>query len=161
MPSPLNMKGEEDSAEVTAMKLHHITRDHEAETIAEATSPDQPKPAGEWTADRIRTFIPDGEAWCIGALADAINASITAAFMAGASKLKFEAEDELDQIGDLKKQLAAEREKVKTLVDALKVASEDLVCPSPNDTHYCPNCDNSLYNAKAKIDAALAKSEKK
>ncbi len=45
----------------------------------------------------------------------------------------------------------------KPLVDALKEASEDLTCSSANETHYCPNCDNSLYNAKAKIDAALEK----
>ena len=40
---------------------------------------DQPKPmTGEWTADRIRTFIPQGEAWCLGALADAVNAALAA-----------------------------------------------------------------------------------
>lgn len=65
----------------------------------------QPKPTGEWTADYVADrFTIDASS--AGHIAGAHNTALAAAFRAGASKLKFEAEDELDQIGQLQQQLA-------------------------------------------------------
>lgn len=42
----------------------------------------------------------------------------------------------------------------KQLLEVLKKASQDLTCRQ-NGTHYCPNCDNSLFDVKTYIDEAI------
>jgi uncharacterized Zn finger protein (UPF0148 family) len=44
------------------------------------------------------------------------------------------------------------------LEEVIKQAACDLTCRE-DDTHFCPICDNSLYNAKVRIDAALARED--
>jgi hypothetical protein len=97
--------GIEDSIEETAMKMHHITRDHEAETIAEATPPTT---AGEeWTIDTIRKHLAehiadDAEHGLVN-LVDAINASLAAE----RATYVHQREDWIKEIQQLQQQLAA------------------------------------------------------
>jgi hypothetical protein len=44
---------------------------------------------------------------------------------------------------------------VSELEEALRRADEAMTCRRDDDAHYCPNCDNSLYEARDKIRAAL------
>jgi hypothetical protein len=44
---------------------------------------------------------------------------------------------------------------VSALEEALRQADEAMTCRRDDDAHYCPNCDNSLYEARGKIRAAL------
>jgi hypothetical protein len=46
----------------------------------------------------------------------------------------------------------------RRLEEVIKQAACDLTCRE-NDTHFCPICDNSLYNAKVRIDAAIARND--
>lgn len=40
----------------------------------------------------------------------------------------------------------------------LERIAEELICGvhSPDDAHYCPNCDNSLFGVRAKVRALIA-----
>jgi hypothetical protein len=51
--------------------------------------------------------------------------------------------------------IEALEQRVSELEEALRQADEAMTCRRDDDAHYCPNCDNSLYEARGKIRAAL------
>ncbi len=80
---------------------------------------DQPKPAtGEWTLETLAKLGVDHE-W-MRPLCDAHNAALAAEERKGTFDVMDIARKAQREIEELRKQLAAEREKVQTLVDALK-----------------------------------------
>lgn len=59
---------------------------------------------------------------------------------------------------ELSQQLAEQRAENERLVEVLKSISDDLNCGDA--THFCPNCDRSMYYIKKKANAALAAVER-
>ena len=49
-------------------------------------------------------------------------------------------------------------ERIERLEAALEAAAAAMTCRRDDDAHYCPNCDNSLYEARDKARAALSAS---
>lgn len=57
-----------------------------------------------------------------------------------------------DEIAHLRAQLAQAKE-------GLRQAVKDMTCRS-NSSHYCPNCDNTTFDARVHAENALAELEK-
>jgi hypothetical protein len=46
---------------------------------------------------------------------------------------------------------------IEALVEALERAADAMTCRRDDNAHYCPNCDNSLYEARDNIRKALTR----
>lgn len=51
--------------------------------------------------------------------------------------------------------LEADVRRIAELEAALKAAETAMTCGKHDAAHYCPTCDNTLYNARAKIRAMI------
>ena len=54
--------------------------------------------------------------------------------------------------------LEAQASRIAELEAGLRTAERDMTCRN-DDAHYCPNCDNSSFNARAKIRTLLGDRE--
>ncbi len=136
------------------MKLHHVTRDHESETISEATPPDQPKPTTgehksgcpamggyghgaepcicgadkpstcEWTVERLEDYLGKGNAGNMAVLAYAINAALADERELLGRQIDATAAARL-RAREAEKQLSAEREDNNRLKQQYELTSLD------------------------------------